>query len=103
MAEFRTSIVRLMGAHAAFLLVKALWLGALPALAGRAYPYHMYGTLALEVVTFGLFAQAKMGQVRESLMLLKTFNIVQALVLASVRRAVLLAVVGGSATVFVVQ
>ncbi|KAF6260537.1 hypothetical protein COO60DRAFT_1505809 [Scenedesmus sp. NREL 46B-D3] len=83
MANFKDSIEKLMFLHIAFLCVKLGWHFAVQSLDGILMPRHALGMAVGEVALLLVYSMAKLGNVKESLTLLKVFNMVQSLITAS--------------------
>eukprot|EP00878_Enallax_costatus_P027633 GHUV01029770.1.p1 GENE.GHUV01029770.1~~GHUV01029770.1.p1 ORF type:complete len:222 (+),score=77.41 GHUV01029770.1:355-1020(+) len=83
MAEYKNSIEKLMFLHFTVLIVKIGWLYTADHLAGTGFPQPVLGMLVGEVALCVLYSVAKLGTVKESLPLLKLFNIVQSVLTAT--------------------
>eukprot|EP00882_Tetradesmus_deserticola_P024422 GHRQ01026690.1.p1 GENE.GHRQ01026690.1~~GHRQ01026690.1.p1 ORF type:complete len:237 (+),score=87.12 GHRQ01026690.1:163-873(+) len=83
MANFKYSIEKIIFLHITFLCLKLGWHFAVQQVAGFPLPTYVLGMAAGEVALLVVYSMAKLGSVRESLRLLKVFNMVQAVIAAT--------------------
>ncbi|KAF8071254.1 hypothetical protein HT031_001337 [Scenedesmus sp. PABB004] len=83
MAEFKQSVHKCIALHLVFVMLKLAWYAGANAVSGMPFPRHVLGLAGGEGMLLFVLNEAKLGAAKESLALLKTFNMIQAFMTAT--------------------